>query len=604
MTAFWFDAPEEDLAANVSQLCKQLRTLDAPRRERYRRLLSHFENRDVGGLDAHDYALTGSLEERRKIVNLGRGIVDAVQARVGKNRPKATFLTDRGDYGTQRQAKKLEAFCVGVLDQSDFYGVRGLPLVVRDAALLGTGVFKVAEEVVGDRGQITVERTLPWTVLVDPMEAHYGRPRCIYQYHNFNRQRLAKLYPDHAEAIAKAPSAERAGADARQVDEVTVYEAWHLASYDGANDGKHVICLENVTLSAAEWSSPRSPFCFVHWTEPTAGFWGASLLEDVEVMDSQFNEILYQIVQAIWHHATPKILEPREGEIEECAWDNDVRGVRVKYSAGAAPEFVAPTPVSPDLARQVEWFRATAYQQSGVSELSATSRKPAGLDSGAALREFNDIESERFIIRGYGIEGLAVASARLTIDAARRLDADGISCAVRTVRKRRRQSFVESIRWKQVNLDDDAFVLKVFPTSALPDTPSYKIAAIQEYFQAGLLTQEQMASLLDFPDLEGTMDLSTAPYEIVLDQIEQMLDEGIAVIPEPFQRLDLCISMGRNAYLRGRIDRMEEDRLDLLRRYVTDAERMANEAQAAAAPPPQEMPAAPPEAVPAEAMAA
>lgn len=603
MTAFWFDAPEQDLAANVSELCKQLRTLDAPRRERYRRLLSHFENRNVGGLDAHEYASVHEDEERRKIVNLSRGIVDAVQARVGKNRPKATFLTDRGDYGTQRQAKKLEAFCVGILEKSEFYSVRGLPLVARDAALLGTGVFKAAEEVIGQRGDISVERTLPWTVLVDPMEAQYGKPRSIYQYHTVNRQKLARLYPDHAEAIKEAPSAERFGADARQVDEVTVYEAWHLASYDGCDDGKHVICLENVTLDDQKWTSTRSPFFFVHWTEPTAGFWGDSLLEDVEEMDVQFNEILLQINQAIWHHASPKILEPREAEIEECAWDNDVRGVRIKYSGLQAPQLVAPSPVSPDVARQAEWYRATAYQQSGVSELSATSRKPAGLDSGAALREFNDIESERFIIRGYGIEGLVVAGARRIVDAARRLEADGIPCVARTVRKRRRSSFVESIKWSQVNLDDDAFVIKIFPTSALPDTPSYKIAAVQEYYQAGLLTHDQMASLLDFPDLEGTMDLSTAPYEIVLDQIEQMLEESIPVIPEPFQRLDLCVSMGRNAYLRGRIDRMEDDRLELLRRYVTDAENMMQRATAAAAPAKPTMPAMP-EAPPAEAMAA
>lgn len=565
----------------MSATCKSLRALDAPRREKYKRLLSHFENRPVGGLDPHEYTQAGSRDERRKVMNLGRSIVDAVQARVGKNRPKATFVTERGNWGSQRQAKKLDAFCVGILDQSNFYGTQGLPLIVRDAAMCGDGIGKVVEESANDKGRIRVERVMPWTVLVDPLEGYAGRPRSIYQYHNINRSKLSALYPD-AKNLDRTPCAETAAA-ARQIDEVTIFEAWHLPSFEGAEDGLHVVCVENETLSVRPWSVERFPFFRITWTEPTIGYWGAGLLEDVEGLDADINEMLYQVQQAIWHHSTPKILEPVEGQIEECAWDNDVRGVRVKYSNGAAPSFVTPSPVSPDILRHVEWERATAYNTSGVSEMSATSQKPAGLNSGAALREFNDIESERFIIRGYAIEAAVVMAARCIVDAARRLEEEGSEIAVRAVRRRRRSSFVEKINWADVRMDEDAFVLKVFPTSALPETPAYKMAAIQELFESGLISQEQMRSLLDFPDLEGANDLATAPYEIVLDQLDRILEEGEPELPEPFQKLDLAVNMARNAYLRARIDRVEEDRLEMLRDYITTGEEML---RAASAPPP------------------
>ena len=62
------------------------------------------------GLDAHEFGGQLSEEERRKIVNLSRSIVDAAQARVARNRPKGTFYTERGDYGTQRRAKQLDAY--------------------------------------------------------------------------------------------------------------------------------------------------------------------------------------------------------------------------------------------------------------------------------------------------------------------------------------------------------------------------------------------------------------------------------------------------------------------------------------------------------------
>ena len=548
------------------------------------------------GLDAHEFGGQLSEEERRKIVNLSRSIVDAAQARVARNRPKGTFYTERGDYGTQRRAKQLDAFCAGVLDQSEFYGTRGLALQVRDSILLGDGGFKIVETVnpAKKAGAIRVDRVLPWRVLVDPTEAHQGRPRNKYEYHNINRKRLAAMFPEAEHGIGQTPEIETNGLNARHADEVAVYEAWHLPSIEGADDGKHIMCTDNVTLSVRPWKVERFPFVFRSWTEPTAGYWGQSLLEDIEVLDAEFNEMLYLVQQCLWHHANPWILKPREGDIGEMAIDNDVRGVTIEYSNGQAPQRVVGPSVPPDVARQAEWLRSTAYDQSGVSEASATSTKPAGLNSGAALREFNEQGSERFIVRGYGIESSVVDVDRRIIDAARRIDEDGADISVRAVRKRRRQSFVEKIKWSQVDLDEDAFVIKVAPGNSLQDLPGYKVAAIQEFYQNGALSNEQFMSLLDMPDLDGHLDLATAPYEIVLDQIDAILGDGKEELPDPHQDLTMALTMARNSYLRARIDGMEPERLEALRAYISTAEEMLRAASA----PADSAPLAPAEAAP------
>jgi hypothetical protein len=318
------------------------------------------------------------------------------------------------------------------------------------------------------------------------------------------------------------------------------------------------------------------------------------MLEDLETMNAEFNEMLYLVQQCLWHHATPWILKPREGDIGEMAIDNDVRGVTIEYSNGAAPQRVIGNAVPPEVSRQAEWMRATAYEQSGVSEASATSQKPAGLNSGAALREFNEQGSERFIVRGYGIESAVVDVDRRIIDAARRIAEDGADVSVRAVRKRRRSSFVEAIKWKDVDLDDEAFVIKIAPGNSLQDLPGYKVAAIQEAFQNGALNNEQYMALLDMPDFDGHLDMVTAPYEIVLDQIDAIFGDGREMLPDPHQDLTMAMSMGRNAYLRALIDGMEEERMEMMRAYIATAEEMLRAASA----PAESAPLAPAEAAP------
>lgn len=571
-------------------------------------MLSHFENREVPALDSGEWIETRRDDDRRrKISNLSRAIVDAAQARVARNRPSASFITTRGNYSTQRMARRLGAFVSGVLDQSEFYATRGLPLVVRDAIALGTGGFKIIDsgsESNGKKvGEVRVERVLPWRVFVDPAEANHGKPRSKYEYHPISRMKLVGMYPEKEEAIMAAPAATATHARADHVDEVLVHEAWHLPSYPGADDGRHVVCVENADIAERPWKVERFPFAWLSWTEPTCGYWGQSLIEDIEDADAHFNELLWMVEQALWHHSNLKILESRESEIEEMAYDNDIRGTRIKYSAGGGPpQFVTHQGISGEVHRQIEWTRDMAWNLSGVSEASATSQKPAGLNSGVALREWNDQGSERFIIRGYGIEAMLPAIARRVVDAARMLEEDGYKVATRYVAKKRRAQFVEKIKWSEVSLDDDAFVIRVAPGNSLQDLPGYKVAAIEDLWAKGAMSKEQYMALLDMPDVEGHLYLENAPLELILDQLERMIDEGEQEMPEPFQDPAECVRIATRSYLRARLDGVPEERLSLVRNYIAFGEQMVRDASGVSAetPPPDAMPAAPPPPKPEE----
>ena len=153
-------------------------------------------------------------------------------------------------------------------------------------------------------------------------------------------------------------------------------------------------------------------------------------------------------------------------------------------------------------------------------------------------------------------------------------------------------------------MEEDAYQLKIFPTSSLPQTPAGKKAAVEGLLQAGLIEKMEAQELLDLPDLEAVTSRNLAPYEIILDQIEQMIDENDPQVADPHQDLVMARKVTTLAYLRAKMDRVPEDRLELMRDFISSIDEIEQrEAEASAAlpqPPPTGggVPVPAPEAMP------
>jgi hypothetical protein len=62
------------------------------------------------------------------------------------------------------------------------------------------------------------------------------------------------------------------------------------------------------------------------------------------------------------------------------------------------------------------------------------------------------------------------------------------------------KKFLETIDWKDAQLEDDEFVIEMFPESSLPSSPRGRLQTISELSQAGYISKERSLELLDFPD--------------------------------------------------------------------------------------------------------
>ena len=544
---------------------------------RYARLYGNYEQI---GLGAFNYSRIESSYNvtNRVTLNVIQSLIDTVVSKITKNKPKATFLTSGGDFSLQRKAKKLTKFVEGIYSYTDFYQTAAMAF--QDACIFGSGCIKIYIE----EGEIKAERVIIDEIKVDDIESYYGKPRQIHQVKYVEKSVLKAMFPDFELQIDSAsyPDAQSYGQSATAKDMIKVIESWHLKSGPNSDDGKHTICISSATLFEEKYDKDYYPFVFFRWGERPVGFFGQGLCEQLQGIQLEINKILRTIQVSMHLVSVPKLLVEASSKIVSSHLNNRIGGV-IKY-AGTPPQYAPLGGIPPELFAHLDRLYQRAYEISGVSQLAAQSLKPAGLDSGKALREFNDIETERFMSVGKRYEKAFMEAAEIIIDMAKDLYESEGDYKV----KAKDGKFVETISWKDVNMDADKYMMEIFPTSALSSTPAARLADVQDLLSAGFISKEEALKLLDFPDLEASLNLLNADSTNLEKILETMMDKGEYFPPEPYQNLENAIRKTQQAYLMFKVQGAPEDRLELLRQYMEDAQNLLMRAQEKA-PSPEEM---------------
>ena len=560
--AYWWKRSTQDLPevifANVKAIEKSQQYVSDDN-IRHAKL---YGNADLLGLSALTYTQVNNQNrsDDRLTLNIIKSCVDTVTNKIAKNKPRPLFLTEGGDFTLQSKAKKLTKFSDGIFYATKLYELA--PKIFRDACIFNTGgfikIFRCEDE-------IKAERVISQELKFDDTESFYGNPRCMYQTKHIPRESLLDAYPGKKNVILNAPEAKiEWGSYQTLSDQVEVIESWHLPSSKKNKDGKHVITLENGLLLEETWTRPYFPFVWIQWSPALLGFRGQSLAAELTGIQVEINRIL-KTIQAILRLTVPKLFVEKGAKVVLSHLNNDIGGI-VEFS-GTRPTYDFLQAIPPDLFSQLDRLYARAFEIAGVSQLSAQAKKPSGLDSGKALREFNDIESERFILKGFEYESLFMNAIRIMIDEAKEIAKDTGDFQVKVAGKK----FLETIKWSDIDLEDDQYQMKVWPTSALSQTPAGRLQDVQELSQAGFISKEAGLKLLDFPDLESFMSLETAAIDDIEALIEQIIDKGIYQTPEEYQNLQLGIKMLQSAYLRAKMNKVPEEKLELLRRWMDEA---------------------------------
>jgi hypothetical protein len=86
--------------------------------------------------------------------------------------------------------------------------------------------------------------------------------------------------------------------------------------------------------------------------------------------------------------------------------------------------------------------------------------------------------------------------------------------------------------------------------------------------QAGMLTPRAGRRLLDFPDLEQVETLANSQENYLHEVFEKIIDSGEFTPPESYDDLKLAREMGLEYYAQGRVNGLEEDKLEMIRQFM------------------------------------
>jgi len=530
---YWWKESEQERHKAVFAKVKALEEKQSFRSSDNLRFMRLYGNYDLLGLSGYiqsQHETTQSVQNRVTL-NIIQSMIDTVVSKITKQKPKATFLTDGAHWSLQSKARKLTKFVEGQFYACNYYDIA--EMAFQDACIFGTGAIKLYK----DGSMVKAERVFIDELKVDDTESIYGEPRQMHQKKQIHRDVLKEMFPEHVGFIEQAGKEHDFYRKAENEDMLEVIESWHLPSGPEATDGLRTICLENKCLFSEEYNKTYFPFVFIRWNRRPLGFFGQGLAEQLAGLQLEINKILKTIQVSMHLTSIPKVFVEASSKVVTAHLNNKIGGI-VKY-VGTKPSYESVSAIPQDLFMHLDRLYNRAYEIAGISQLSAQSSKPAGLDSGRALREFSDIESERFQSISRRFQDSFLEASKIFIDLARDIYSEegGLSVKVKG------DKFLETIDWKEVDLEEEQYMMKLFPTSSLPSTPAGKLQSVQELLQAGMISAEEGLKLLDFPDLKSYIDRKNANLEDIERMIEIMIEKGKYQSPEPYQDLDKGIKM-------------------------------------------------------------
>ena len=602
LSQWWLEKDEDKAASLMLTTAAYLKESQGHRYKQaavYARLYGNQSMYSFAGANMSKIDQTQGLPQERPTFNIIQSAIDTLVSRLSQSRPAPVFLTEGSDYKQRTLAKKLNNFTAGEFYHTKTYELATIAL--RDALVEGTGVIHTFET---PDNRVGMERVLLTELLIDPNEAMYGEPRQMYRMKLIDRDVLIANFPKFKkklEMAAKAYPDNSADSSKTVSDLVMVVEGWHLRSGKNMADGRHTLACSSGYLIDEEYTKDRFPFSFIHYSPRLLGFWSQGIAEQLMGTQMELNSILFTISKAIKLVGVPRVFVEDGSKVVSSHLDNNV-GAIIKYR-GTKPIYEVTPSNAQDLYAERDKLIQYGYQQCGVSALQASSAKPQGLDSGEAIRTYDDISTDRFAALARRYDNLFIDLTYQIVEIAKDIcERDGSYSTVYP-----NKNSTQEIDLKKADIVNDSFVIQCFTQSSLPKDPAGRLAKITEMVQSGMITLQEGRRLLDYPDLEQVEKLANAGEERIFQILDDIIDTGKYTPPDPFMDLELATTLTTQYYNLYTQSKLEESKAQKLRDFFSQIQTLKQAAQpppqpgmmpgpggAAGAPTPQAAPEAPP----------
>jgi hypothetical protein len=610
----------EDPAADVTRITRQLWADQGKgRKQRQLECTEVYYGCDWSGDDEDGgdrSALAGiGIEPDPTGYNVIQSITDTSVSRLVQNRIRPLILTENGNAEQQQQAQSLQKVVEGTFWDAKIYGELG-EHVCFDGHLFDAGGVKVYPDYAGKR--LVLDRIDPSRFMVSLRESQLGNPRSGYYYDAIDRSELLAMFRDATPGVIKAiedvpvaPHDLAHGGTGRQddfVDDVEVFEAWHLPSssvdrddpkawgidedgefdprLDPGHDGRRVLCIDGQTLIDEPWPFPYFPIAWFKPMRKRRSYWSRSVPEVLAGAQIMLNTMNARVDAIMHFHGRPLMYFWKNAKVNVSKVTNGVATIlEGNVPPGQAFQTVVAQAVPGEYLNRIDKIIAWAERQWGMNEMALTGAKPAGIDHAPGMQHLSDELSARHTTKMHAWERMHQDLAQLVIDGHRMLadycKANGEDYTVVFGGDRD----LEEIDWKKADLGKAVYRVKVWPTNLLPQTPAAKANTLIEWMQAGLITAEQALTMVDHPDTESLVGDHVAKRKNIEKKLDRLVagDKFEQCMPTPYIDLDLGLQICSNRLNRFEADGYPDKVLQQLRNWYMTCQNFIDQKAAKAA---------------------
>lgn len=587
----WWNEPREAVATAITREISAIETTQLDLYETYYYLAWLYDPYDYVARQFFSSEFQAQVTE-----NICMSNVDTVTSIAARQTIRPVFLTDEADWKTKRRAADLARYCEGIaklcrLDQSK-------PRMFKDACIFGTAVrmFEMDED-----GEICHERFLPIEVRVSEDECISQEPKQIHLLKFREREWLMSKYHKLAKELEDEPK-DATGTFfglaqvTSTVDQLLVRYSFRLPigkpGKPGYKAGRKVVSTQNLVLIDEPWDYDKFPIAVLRWGERSTGWAGSGLVEQLQCIQATITKMHQAHDQQIDLYASPVTFV----NINDIAAAEKMRvsgAGRFVPVIGEMPKTLIPPVIAPESERRLERLSELSRTSSGISDMHSSGKMPARLETGAAVRESNDVASERFSIpekalERFYLDEIEVVMMLCKCNAEKKLPVPDIGYSFAHIKKR--------IKWSEVDLRDITYQLQAAPQ--LSRTLAGRMDVIAQWQSSGLITNEQARHLINHPDIDSAMR-EIDSYIEYLDHVTELLLDGEYMSPDPhgdYVNIGLAKMIGR--YFQATNDGASEQGLECLRTYMDQIAFLVAKSQPPPAPEGAPMGALPPAGAP------
>lgn len=434
---------------------------------------------------------TSSIQE-----NVIASCIETLCSKIASQKVRPFFNTVNGTFKEMQIARQAQTYFDQIYDEKDVN--KTITNAFKSACIFDKGVIKITKDEISTR--------LPWNVYVDPKEASYGKITYC------------------AEKLPKTPGRllyTKYGIKESFNLDYTVYEY-----YDIIEHTKAIYVEELNKVITEKWEPEVIPYLFMYYSDPIKGNTSQSVVDQLYGIQMQIDDLLSVIKDSIQMNPGMTLLVPRSSNIKTNMLSNRT-GQIIQYDPipgqTASPITYATNDIiSPQFVQLLDKLKNDAYEIVGISQLSATSQKPEGLNSGVALATMEDIESDRFetqlnsVIKMY----IDVAKACMNIFPP---DEDILPKSTNRA----------NIKWSDIIDARDNLKIQFSAANSLSKDPSEKLKQLIALAEAGVVPQSHIATLMELPDLQSGYNIANNAFNAVYTFIDEVIKNGVPdFIPE------------------------------------------------------------------------